>query len=239
MLWKTIFRNVINEDILLQEIMMTKRLPLGVIFDMDGVLVDSEPFICKAAMMMFAEHGLTVRPEDFLPFVGAGENRYIGGVAEKYNFSIDIERDKKRTYDIYLEIIKGELKPLPGVREFISQCRAIGLKLAVASSADVRKVQGNLTEVGLPLETFDAVVTGEDVVNKKPAPDIFIAAAKKLNLQPAECLVVEDAVNGIQAAKAAGARCLALATSFNEYQLNQADWIAANLSEAPATALNW
>jgi HAD superfamily hydrolase (TIGR01509 family) len=230
---------VINEAFLLRETMMTKRLPLGVIFDMDGVLVDSEPFICKAAMMMFSEHGLTVRPEDFLPFVGAGENRYIGGVAEKYNFPIDIDRDKKRTYDIYLEIIKGELKPLPGVREFIAQCRAIGLKLAVASSADVRKVRGNLSEVGLPLETFDAVVTGEDVVNKKPAPDIFIAAAKNLNLQPAECLVVEDAVNGIQAAKTAGARCLALATSFNEYQLSQADWIAADLSQAPSAALNW
>ena len=59
-------------------------LPEGVIFDMDGVLLDSEPFICKAACMMFAERGLAVKPEDFLPFVGAGENRYIGGVAEKY-----------------------------------------------------------------------------------------------------------------------------------------------------------
>jgi HAD superfamily hydrolase (TIGR01509 family) len=218
---------------------MTQRLPLGVIFDMDGVLVDSEPFICKAAMMMFAEKGLKVKPEDFLPFVGAGENRYIGGVAEKYNFPIDIERDKKRTYDIYLEIIKGELQPLPGVREFIAQCRTMGLKVAVASSADWRKVRGNLAEIGLPLETFDAVISGEDVVNKKPAPDIFLAAAKKLGLNPKECLVVEDAVNGVQAAKAAGARCLALKTSFDEYQLAGADWLAEDLSKAPAAALNW
>lgn len=218
---------------------MMQRLPSGVIFDMDGVLVDSEPFICKAAMRMFAERGLTVRPEDFLPFVGAGENRYVGGVAEKYNFPIDIERDKGRTYDIYLEIIKGELQPLPGVREFIGKCRAKGLKIAVASSADWRKVRGNLTEIGLPLETFDAVVTGEDVVNKKPAPDIFLAAAKKLGLNPNECLVVEDAVNGVQAAKAAGARCLALLTSFNEDQLAGADWLAADLSKAPAAVLHW
>ena len=90
---------------------MTDSLPKGVIFDMDGVLVDSESFICKAACMMFAEHGVTVKPEDFLPFVGMGENRYLGGVAAKYNFPIDIERDKKRTYDIYLEIIKGKLAP--------------------------------------------------------------------------------------------------------------------------------
>jgi HAD superfamily hydrolase (TIGR01509 family) len=218
---------------------MTQRLPSGVIFDMDGVLVDSEPFICKAAMRMFAEKGLEVKPEDFLPFVGAGENRYVGGVAEKYNFPIDIERDKGRTYDIYLEIIKGELQPLPGVREFIAKCRTMGLKVAVASSADWRKVRGNLTEIGLPLETFDAVVTGEDMVNKKPAPDIFLAAAKKLGLDPKNCLVVEDAVNGVQAAKAAGARCLALLTSFKEHQLAGADWLAADLSKAPAAVLNW
>ena len=218
---------------------MAERLPLGVIFDMDGVLVDSEPFICKAAMMMFAEKGLTVKPEDFLPFVGAGENRYVGGVAEKYGFPINIEQDKKRTYDIYLEIIKGQLKPLPGVREFIAQCREMGIKIAVASSADLRKVRGNLTEIGLPLETFDAVVTGEDVVNKKPAPDIFIVAAKKIGLDPKTCLVVEDAVNGVQAAKAAGARCLGLMTSFNADQLAGADWLAANLAGVPAAVLNW
>ena len=218
---------------------MAERLPLGVIFDMDGVLVDSEPFICKAAMMMFAEKGLTVKPEDFLPFVGAGENRYVGGVAEKYGFPINIEQDKKRTYDIYLEIIKGQLKPLPGVREFIAQCREMGIKIAVASSADLRKVRGNLTEIGLPLETFDAVVTGEDVVNKKPAPDIFIVAAKKIGLDPKTCLVVEDAVNGVQAAKAAGARCLGLMRSFNAYQLAGADWLAANLAGVPAAVLNW
>ena len=82
-------------------------LPYGVLFDMDGVLVDSEVFICRAACMMFEESGLKVRPEDFLPFVGTGENRYLGGVAEKYGFAIEINEAKERTYDIYLEIIRG------------------------------------------------------------------------------------------------------------------------------------
>jgi len=108
----------------------------GVIFDMDGVLVNSEPFICKAARMMFAERGVAVEPEDFEPFVGMGETRYIGGVAEKYAHEVDILQVKKRTYDIYLEIIKGALEPLPGVFDFIEQCKAKGLKLAAASSAD-------------------------------------------------------------------------------------------------------
>ncbi|MGB4257064.1 MAG: HAD hydrolase-like protein, partial [Phycisphaerae bacterium] len=120
----------------------TASLPEGVIFDMDGVLLDSEPFICKAACMMFAERGLTVQPEDFLPFVGAGENRYVGGVAEKYNFPLVIEEAKKRTYDIYLDIIRGQLEALPGVHTFLEKCRKAGKKIALATSADFRKAEG-------------------------------------------------------------------------------------------------
>jgi HAD superfamily hydrolase (TIGR01509 family) len=206
---------------------------------MDGVLVDSEKFICRAACMMFGEYGLNVQPEDFLPFVGAGENRYLGGVAEKYGFPIDIERDKKRTYDIYLEIIKGNLGPLPGVWEFIDKCRIAGKKMALASSADDTKVEGNLKEIGIPKKTFAAIVTGNDVKHKKPDPEIFIAAARMLQLDPRHCLVVEDAVNGVAAAKACGARCLALTTSFSEEQLAGADWFAPDLAQAPDDVLNW
>lgn len=215
------------------------NLPLGVIFDMDGVLVDSEEFICKAACQMFKELGLTVQPEDFLPFVGMGENRYIGGVAEKYEFPIDIDVVKKRTYDIYLEIIKGALQPLPGVHEFIQTCKSRGKKIAVASSADRRKVLGNLTEIGLELDHFDAVITSEDVVHKKPAPDIFLLAAERVQLDPNDCLVVEDAVSGVAAAKVAGARCLALTSSFSREELNKADYWAADLSDASPDVLNW
>jgi len=209
----------------------------GVIFDMDGVLCDSEPFICEAAMTMFREqHGLTVAEADFVPFVGAGENRYLGGVAEQYGVTLDLDRDKARTYAIYLQIIQGRLQPLEGVREFLFDCRRRGLKLAVASSADKPKVDGNLRQIGLPWSTFDAVVNGLDVVHKKPDPEIFLLAASKLGLPPERCLVVEDAPNGIQAAKAAGAACLGLTTSFSADQLRQqgADWTAPNLANVPA-----
>lgn len=214
-------------------------LPKGIILDMDGVLVDSEPFICRAACMMFAELGLKVQPEDFTPFIGTGEDRFIGGAAEKYNFPLDIKSAKKRTYDIYLEIIKGSLKPLPGVFEFIERCRQMGKKLAVASSADARKVKGNLDEIGLSADLFGSVITGEDVIRKKPNPDIFLLAAQRLNLNPQDCLVVEDAVSGVAAAKAAGARCLALTTSFDRKALVGGDFFAPDLSQAPDEALNW
>lgn len=206
---------------------------------MDGVLLDSEPFIIKAASQMFAEQGLTVQPHDFHPFTGTGEDRFLGGVAEKYNFSFDLIPSKKRTYDIYLEIIKGVLLPLNGTREFIAQCRKENKNIAVASSADRRKVEGNLNEIKIPAETFDAVITGNDVKNKKPDPEIFLLAAKNIGLNPKDCLVVEDALSGIKAAKAAGCKCLAITSSFNPSQLPGADFYAQDLAHVPMDAVIW
>ncbi len=215
------------------------QLPYGVIFDMDGVLVDSEPFIIKAATQMFAELGLKISPQDFHPFTGTGENRFIGGVAEKYNFPVDIKQAKKCTYDIYLEIIKGKLKPLPGAKEFIAKCRKLNKKIAVASSADWRKVKGNLTEMRIPAETFDVVIAGNDVEHKKPAPDIFLFAVEKLGLDPKDCLVIEDALSGIKAAKAAGCKCLAITSSFTPEKLPGADFYAPDLAHVPKESINW
>jgi HAD superfamily hydrolase (TIGR01509 family) len=208
----------------------------GIIFDMDGVLCDSEPFICEAACRMFVEnHGIRVRPEDFIPFVGAGENRYIGGVAEKHGVTLDLHRDKARTYAIYLDIIRGRLQPLAGVREFIADCRRRGLKLAVATSADRVKMEGNLIEIGLPASNFDVTVNGLEIERKKPAPDIFLLTAGRLGLEAGDCVVVEDAPNGIEAAKAAGSMCLGLTTSFAEAVLRAAgaDWVAPDLAHVP------
>ena len=151
----------------------------AVIFDMDGVLVDSEPLINAAAIAMFREKGWVVQPEDFLPFVGAGEDRYIGGVAEHYDFPLDLPAAKRRTYEIYLDLVPSRLEAFPGVLDLVHACRAACLLLAVASSADEIKVNANLQKIGLPISYWDAVVWGEDVKNKKPAPDIFLSAAEK------------------------------------------------------------
>ena len=218
---------------------MARRID-GIIFDMDGVLCDSEPFINEAAIRMFAQvHGVRVQPEDFIPFVGAGEDRYIGGVAEKYGIALSMPRDKERTYAIYLEIIRGTLKPLPGAVEFIADARRRGMKLALATSADRIKMEGNLREIGIPPAAFDAIVTGNDVQRKKPDPQVFLLAAQRLGLDPGRCLVVEDAPNGIRAGKAAGSSCLGIMSSFSEEALREAgaDFIAADLAHVPREAV--
>ena len=212
---------------------MTKNKKFdAVLFDMDGVLLDSEAYICKAGVEMFKEKGYEVSPDDFLPFTGMGENRYLGGVAEKHNIPFNVKKDKARTYEIYAEIVRDKLEPLPGVNEFITLCKEKELKIAVASSADPVKININLKEIGLEENQFDAIVSGLDIEHKKPAPDIFLKAAELIQVSPEKCLVIEDAVSGVTAGKAAGAKVLALTTSFTPEDLSEADWIAPNLAEA-------
>jgi len=201
------------------------------------VLCDSEAFICEAARRMFRErYDTAVPPADFLPFVGAGEAKYIGGPAEKHGLRIKMPEDKIYTYELYLEIIRGRLGPLPGAVEFITDCRGRGIHLAVASAADRMKVEGNLREIGFAEETFDAMITGSDVSTHKPDPECFLLAAGAMSLPAKACIVVEDAENGVLAAKAAGAKCLGLTTSFSADQLmaKGADWTAPDLAHTPA-----
>ena len=197
------------------------------IFDMDGVLCDSEPFIAAAALRMFKEtYGIDVNESDFLPFVGAGEDRFIGGVAEQYGVALDPARDKAETYRLYGECVKGRLQAMPGVKAFIETAKAAGIRLVVATSADEVKLHTNLREMGLDETLFDALVNGLDIEHKKPAPDIFLEAARRLGVDPADATVFEDAINGVQAAKAAGARCVGITTSFFA-----ADLLAAGADE--------
>lgn len=207
------------------------------IFDMDGVLTDSEPIINAAALAMFKEKGLAVRPDDFLPFVGMGEDRYIGGVAEKYSFPLHLPAAKRRTYEIYLELVPSRLEAFPGAQTLVQACRRAGLRIAVASSADEIKIHANLEKIGLPPESWDAVVTGEQVQAKKPAPEIFLRAAELLRLAPAQCAVIEDAVNGVQAAKAAGMRCVAVAQTFSPERLCEADLIRPAIAQVSVADL--
>jgi beta-phosphoglucomutase len=211
----------------------------GVLFDMDGVITDSEEFICLAAIEMFREKGIIAKPGDFVPFVGMGENSYLGGVAHKYRLEPDIEELKASTYNIYERITRGKLHPLPGAIEFVNRCKSRGLKLALATSADRIKMEINLREIGMAESIFNATVNGLEADRKKPFPDIYLEAAARLGLKPEECLVVEDAVSGVKAAKAAGCKCLALTTSFKAEELKEADWICSTLADAPEKALSW
>lgn len=209
----------------------------AVLFDMDGVLCDSEALLARAACRLFAErYGVYVEPHEFIPFVGTGEKRYLDGVAVQHGIFQRHADDKDRLYAVYLEMVPGCLQPIPGAVAFVLACRRRGLRTAVATSADRVKLDGALVAVGLPPEEFDVTVTGSDIRHTKPDPEIFLVAAAKLGLTPAECLVVEDAEHGIAAALSAGCPCLALATTFSAERLRESrpDWIVPTLAEAHA-----
>ncbi len=211
----------------------------AVLFDMDGVLVDSEPIIRAAAIRALAEFGVTAADEDFEPFVGAGENRFVGGVAELHGARF-VPEMKRRTYDWYLKLLPAMGKAYPGGRELVELLNKQGILCAVASAADRVKVEANLTQVvRIPLECFGAIVMGEDVKRLKPYPDIFLEAARRLGVAPSDCCVIEDAINGVKAAKAAGMRCVAVTTSFaaGELMAAGADAIQASISEVTFQAL--
>lgn len=212
----------------------------GVIFDMDGVLSDSEMLVRAAAMEMFRTvHGIEVQSSDFEPFVGSGEERYLLGVAARYRVAIEARAAKASTNDIYYRLIPGRLKPVDGAVRFLRGCQTAGLKTTLATGTGRDRADATLRELGLADQDFTAVVTGSDVTHMKPAPDIFLAAAKAMNLNPDRCLVIEDALLGVQAAKSAGSRCLGLSTSFSGEALRQAgaDWVAASFMHLPESVL--
>jgi len=206
---------------------------------MDGVLVDSEPVILAAAIRGLRDFGVIARPEDFIPFIGAGEIKFIGGVAEKYGVAYQPVM-KDRVYEIYLQIVEQTLGLYPGTPERLRQLTDAGLQLALASSADRIKVDANLRVAGIPADWFAVLLSAEDVQRKKPHPEIYTTAAARLSLPPEQCIVVEDALNGIRAAKAAGMRCYALTTTFTPAELKKEgpDFIPADLGEVCREILN-
>lgn len=207
----------------------------GVLFDMDGVLIDSEPFILEAAIEGLKHFGVNAQPDDFTPFIGAGETRYLGGPAEKYGVAFRPEM-KTVVYAIYADILKQHPDAVyDGVFDVINSVKA-KYKAAVCSAADLVKVEHNLNAIGVTPAFFDALVTGSDVTRQKPFPDIFLKGAGLLGLPAEQCVVVEDSINGIKAAKAAGALSIGVTTSFTKEELEEKskpDYIINSIKELP------
>ena len=182
----------------------------GVIFDMDGVIIDSHPIHKKAWRKFLASVGKEVSDQD-LDFVMDGQKKedilrhFLGNLSD----------EEVRLYGHRKEMLFREealeLKPVDGLPEFFQQLRQAGIPMALASSGSKRRVHYILERMGLRRD-FRAVITGDDVPSGKPDPTIFMRAAGRLGFAHSDLLVVEDAVSGVQAAKRAGMKCLAVAS---------------------------
>jgi len=194
----------------------------AVLFDMDGVLINSGYAMREASLDMLKKHYNVIGcHEDFFPFTGMGEKAYIGGVSLKYGVPYE-DAMKTMAYEAYKTEFRHLIKTFDGVAEMVRSLKAKGYKVAVASSADRVKVLVNIECIGLKPEDFEAVITGSDTEKKKPDPEIYLIAAKAVGEEPSDCIVVEDAISGAEAAERAGMDCIGVTTSFDEETMKKA-----------------
>ena len=181
----------------------------AVIFDMDGVLVNSEPYHFEVEKQLLRELGISITDEELESFVGLALDKMWGRLKKSHGLkdSIDslAEKDTESRVSYFASLEK--LEPIEGVRELIRNVRDGGLKTAVASSSHSRLISTVLEKTGLS-EYFPVIVSGVDMEHGKPSPDIFIKTAEILGTGTEECLVIEDSLNGVTAAKAAGMKCI-------------------------------
>lgn len=203
---------------------------------MDGVLTDSEPAITQAAIESLREWNIEAKHDDFKQFTGMGDDKFIGGVANIYGVEYSLDM-KKRAYEIYIETARERVNVFDWSKPLILKLKESGYKVAIASASDLIKVKCNIACIGVDPDIFDAIVTGSDVKNKKPDPEIFLKASEKAGMEMVttdNTIVIEDALSGCQAAKSAGAVCIAVTTSFTCDKLKEAgtDYITNDLTEA-------
>jgi HAD superfamily hydrolase (TIGR01509 family) len=182
----------------------------AVIFDMDGVLVDSEPTHFATTNGVLASRGVALSQAEYDRCIGMDERAFFALLVECFQLkeSADVLA-KERVAASLIHLAEHPLPPLPGVLELLHSLQAEGKRLALASSAMRRQINLILDQLGAG-RVFAAVVSKDDVELGKPAPDLFVEAARRLGVEPAECLVLEDAALGVQAAVSAGMTAVAL-----------------------------
>nr|WP_229349780.1 HAD family phosphatase [Streptomyces sp. UNOB3_S3] len=190
--------------------MITSRAssPLGVIFDLDGTLVDSEPNYFEASRAVLAHHGVDgFGWDDHLRFVGIGTRETLETLRREYRLDMPVDGLLAETNRAYLELAGTRTEAFPRMRAYVERLYAAGVPLAVASGSSRRAIEAVLECVGLT-DRFATVVSAEEVARGKPEPDVFLEAARRLGTEPGRCVVVEDAPPGAEAAHRAGMRCV-------------------------------
>ncbi len=192
-----------------------------IIFDMDGVLINSESVCTKSAIAALSEVGIAAVPEDFEPYIGAGEDKFIIEICKKQKKENLIDIALPRLYELFAKFVFEDILVYPSTHKLIDKLREQGFHLAIASSSAADKLAVSLEAAKISPDWFDVIISGSDVSQKKPSPEIYFTAMDELDADPEECIVIEDALNGIRAAKASGAFCFAVTTSFDRQALEK------------------
>ena len=173
----------------------------AIIFDFDGVLVDTEVIKYKAWQKIASRFGKTIDKGFFNKnCIGKSGELVAGLLCKRYNLNLNPLEFSKLMYKISVPMLKKDIKPIKSNISFLKNCHNIsGRKIGIASSQEKELLMYTLKKLGLE-KYFDAVIAGNEIKNKKPSPDIYLKACKKLSVQPKECIVIEDTETGVEAA---------------------------------------
>lgn len=209
------------------------------IFDMDGTMVNNMAWHCKAWVEFFRDEGVEVAEEEFMRLAGKTTRELITTFIGRPVTDEECRQYAAQKEFLYRYMYRPHIKPVPGLRQFMRDARAKGIKIAVATAADPKNIEFTLSNLKVK-DLLDAVAGASEVKYGKPEPDIFLLAASKLGVEPAECIVFEDAEMGLEAASRAGMRAAAVVTGHTREQLqamNGATWVIADFNDPQARAL--
>jgi len=179
----------------------------SVLFDMDGVVIDSQPVASRMMRETAARLGIPMSEEDFAAWAGLSGNQFWTLMRSRHNLPEPIEF-YRAAYDVAEEIRRyADLAPVEGAVELMDALAAAGVRLALATSGSARRMNAVLDLFGMQ-DRFAAKVCADDVAVSKPEPEIFLTAARRLGAPPARCVVIEDSTHGLEAARRAGMRTI-------------------------------
>jgi len=204
----------------------------AVIFDMDGVIIDSEPLHFESDRMTMKFYEKEITDEELNNYVGVSNPVMWGELRDKYKLMASVEEllEKQFCYKKHL-IGNKKLEPIMGIRKLLEDLRSSGIRIGLASSSSREFIELILSNLEVE-EYFDVIISGEDVQKSKPAPDIFLKAAAGLNIEPINCLVIEDSSHGVKAARLANMKCIGFSNPNSGNQnLSLADTIVCSIEE--------
>lgn len=203
----------------------------AIIFDMDGLIIDSEPIQSRAFEAIIKQCGKkpVMNKDGVVQTIGIGDKQNLVVMKKKYRIKEDVNKLVERRNRIYVKLLRKSLKAMPDFYALIKAARKNGLKTAIASSS--ARMQVNAVVSGLKI-SVDATVSGDETKRPKPYPDIFLLAAKKLGVNPGSCIVLEDSGPGVEAAKRANMKVIAVPNEFTKkHDFSKADMIVGSLKD--------
>jgi beta-phosphoglucomutase family hydrolase len=206
----------------------------AVLWDLDGVLVDSTRFHYEAYRKLLAECGREIGFDEFRNLFGLRNDAILRRLFGELP-PAEVQRLADRKEEFFRELIAGKVEALPGAAGLARRLREAGVPMAIVSSTPRANIDLILGSLGLA-DAFDTVIAAEDARRGKPHPEGFLAAAERLDLPPQDCVVLEDAPEGIEGGKAAGMRCIGVATTRPPERLSEADLVVGGLDDPQVEA---